>query len=239
MIEKVRTLVNELMAGNDNGHGCDHVDRVYKLAIKFAKQEKANMEVVSLAALLHDVDDYKIVGMENSVKLLNAKEIMSKVNVKKDVQEQVLKIISSMGYNKYLSDIRPTTLEGAVVSDADMCDAIGANGIIRALLYAVSDKGNGRIFDKDIYPNVNITNQEYNGNTTTHDTDGFINHFFEKSLKLKNIMLTTSGEEEIIKRHNLVVDFLYQYFIEEEVPEWIEFLDNFLEKEEQLIYKKK
>ena len=69
MIEKVRTLVNELMAGNDNGHGCDHVDRVYKLAIKFAKQEKANMEVVSLAALLHDVDDYKIVGMENSVKL--------------------------------------------------------------------------------------------------------------------------------------------------------------------------
>ena len=239
MIEKVRTLVNELMAGNDNGHGCDHVDRVYKLAIKFAKQEKANMEVVSLAALLHDVDDYKIVGMENSVKLLNAKEIMSKFNVKKDVQEQVLKIISSMGYNKYLSDIRPTTLEGAVVSDADMCDAIGANGIIRALLYAVSDKGNGRIFDKDIYPNVNITNQEYNGNTTTHDTDGFINHFFEKSLKLKNIMLTTSGEEEIIKRHNLVLDFLYQYFIEEEVPEWIEFLDNFLEKEEQLIYKKK
>ncbi len=239
MIKEVKKLVNDLMIGNDNGHGCDHVDRVYKLAIKFAKQESANMEVVSLAALLHDVDDYKIVGIEKSVKLLNAKNIMNKVNIKKDIQEHVISIISSMGYNKYLSNIRPTTLEGAIVSDADMCDAIGANGIIRSLMYAVSDKGNGRIFDKDIYPNINITNHEYNADNTTHDTDGFINHFFEKSLKLKNIMLTASGEEEIIKRHNLVVEFLYQFFIEEDVPEWINFLNGFLQKEEELIYKKK
>jgi len=230
MIKDVKTKVDQLMANNIDGHGSDHVERVYDLTLKFAKQENANQEVVALAALLHDVDDYKFVGVENASKLTNAKLIMNKLTINEETQLQVLDIIGNMGYSNYLKGIRPNTLEGHIVSDADMCDAIGASGIIRAVLYAVSEKGNGRIFEKEVFPNIDITAKEYNTNVSTHDTDGVINHFFEKLLKLKNLMLTESGKEEAINRHQIMVDFLEQFFIEENVPEWQELLDNYNKK---------
>lgn len=235
MIKEVENLVCKIMDGNNNGHGNDHIKRVYNLAVKFAKNEGADLTIVSLAALLHDVDDYKIVGAEQAIKLTNTKNIMKKVNVDENVQKKVIDIISTMGYNKLLKGIRPTTLEGAVVSDADMCDAIGATGIIRSIIYAISDKGNGRIFDEHIYPNVNISSLKYNINTTTHETDGAINHFFEKLLKLKTLMLTKSGQEEATTRHNFMVSFLRQLFIEENAEEWNLFLDEYLEKENQKV----
>ena len=49
----------------------------------------------------------------------------------------------------------------------------------------------------------------------------------EKLLKLKDLMMTKSGYEEAIKRHQVIVDFLYQFFEEEDVPEWKEYLDKF------------
>lgn len=63
------------------------------------------------------------------------------------------------------------------MSDADMCDAIGVVGIERALVYACHH--GGRIFDPAVWPNVNLAAHEYNADGNTHDTDGFINHFFE------------------------------------------------------------
>ncbi len=122
------------------------------------------------------------------------------------------------------------------MSDADMCDAIGAHGIIRSIVYAVSSKGSGVIFDENTYPNVNITQAEYNSNGTTHSTDSAINHFFEKLLKPSNLMLTKSGKHESIERQRIMIDFLKHFFKEENANEWIEFLDKYLEK--QFIYKK-
>lgn len=235
MTKEVEKLVYKIMDGNNNGHGNDHIKRVYNLAIKFAEAEGADLTIVSLAALLHDVDDYKIVGAEQSIELTNTKNIIKKVNIDENVQKKVIDIINTMGYSKLLKGIRPTTLEGAIVSDADMCDAIGATGIIRSIVYAVSSKGNGRIFDEHVYPNVNISDLEYNINVTTHETDGAINHFFEKLLKLKGLMLTKSGQEEAVTRHNFMVSFLRQLFIEENAEEWNLFLDEYLEKENQKV----
>ncbi len=230
-MEKVRNRVVEILGENENGHGMDHIDRVFRLAMKFAEQENANIEIVALAALLHDVDDYKIVGAENSLKMSNAIKIMNENEIDKDVQDKVLDIVKSMGYTKLLRGIRPTTIEGMVVSDADMCDAIGANGIIRAVLYAVSDLGNGKIFDKEVFPMLDITANEYNINVTTHDTDSVINHFFEKMLKLKKLMLTKSGKEAAKPRHTLLINFLEQFFQEENTPEWAKLLNLYNDEE--------
>lgn len=59
-----------------------------------------------------------------------------------------------MGYSKCLKGIRPTTIEGMVVSDVDMCDSIGTSGIIRSIVYAVSPLGSGVIFDSNVKLNV-------------------------------------------------------------------------------------
>ena len=233
MLDNVRKSVLDLLKQDKSGHDSNHVIRVYNLALRFAEQENSNKYIVGLAALLHDVDDYKIVGKQNSKKLENAIRIMNNSNINFDIQTRVLNIIKTMGYSNYLKGIRPSTIEGKIVSDADMCDAIGANGIIRSIVYSVSDKGNGIIFDKNIYPNIDITYKEYNSNqtNTTHNTDSAINHFFEKSLKLSNLMLTKSGQQESINREKIIIDFLKQFFQEEGVPEWESFLDMYLKKE--------
>lgn len=230
MLEQAKKLVFELLEGEASGHGNDHIIRVFNLAIKFAKNEGANEEIVGLAALLHDADDYKLVGKDQAKNLTNTKAIMKKLNISQNKQQQVLSIIKNMGYSNYLENIRPITLEGKIVSDADMCDAIGASGIIRSVVYAVSKKGNGIVFNREVFPNINITIEEYNSNetNTTHGTDSAINHFFEKLLKLSDIMMTKSGSQEAIERQKIMVKFLIHFFNEENAPEWLEFLNNYL-----------
>ena len=230
MIEEIKKLVYEILENDNSGHGMDHIIRVYNLSLKFAELEQANQEIVAIASLLHDVDDYKIVGIENANKLNNAKNIMNSVNLDYEKQNKVLDIIQNMGYSKSLKGIRPTTIEGKIVSDADMCDATGATGIIRSIVYAVSSKGNGIIFDKKIFPNINITAKEYNSAGSTHDTDNAINHFFEKLLKLPNLMLTKSGKQEATDRQKIMIDFLTNFFQEENALEWLQFLEKYIKE---------
>ena len=76
MIDNVKQEVIKLLDKDNSGHGMDHINRVLDLSLKFAEKENANAQVVALIALLHDVDDYKIFGMENAEKLINARRIM-------------------------------------------------------------------------------------------------------------------------------------------------------------------
>ena len=165
-----------------------------------------------LAALLHDTDDYKLVGRENAHKLMNATEIMRQARVDDVAQTSVRGVIQRIGYSKALRGVRPDTLPGKIVSDADMCDAMGASGIIRALTYAASSKGSGIVFDPRVWPIDTITAEQYNGGGTTHATDSFINHFFEKLLRLEGMMMTGAGKIEAASRDELMVRFLRQYF---------------------------
>ena len=77
--------------------------------------------------------------MENAEKLTNAKIIMDDCNVDKAIQEQVCVAINNIGYSKRLKGHSPTTLEGKIVSDVDMCDALGANGILRVYTYSMKN----------------------------------------------------------------------------------------------------
>lgn len=101
---------------------------------------------------------------------------MAAAKVTAERQEKVCDIIRNMGYNKSLQGIRPRCLEGRIVSDADMLDAIGAMGTIRCLAYALA-RCDTPIFDKDIWPEVNLTAQEYR--MPNRKSDNFINHFLK------------------------------------------------------------
>ena len=227
MIEEVYKQVSKLLYKDNSGHGIDHIERVLYLSLKFAEKENADKEIVSLIALLHDVDDYKLFGLENSKELNNAKRIMNECEINEEIKEQILNELKCIGYSKSLEGYRPQTLEGKIVSDADMCDAIGAIDIIRIHKYTL--KHNNEFFDKNIYPRENITATEYvNNNSNTS-----INHIFEKILKLKDLMLTDSGKQEAIKRHKFVISFLYEFFYEENAFEWIKYLDNYLKELEK------
>ncbi len=223
MMNLIQQEVKELM-NQAPGHGFDHVERVYHLAMQLAKKEEADQEIVMLASLLHDVDDYKFVGIENSKKLLNAKKIMQKAGVLPIQQEKVCDIILNMGYSNVLKGIRPKSKEGVIVSDADMLDAMGAVAIVRTIEYACSK--NGKIFDPMVFPLSNLSALEYQ-----NMSDGqapAINHFFDKLLKLKGLMLTKAAQEEAQKRHDFMISFLKEFFLELNQDHWIQFLDGYL-----------
>ena len=193
-LETIKNKVRGILGGDPSGHADDHVERVAFLAERFASEcnEPVDLYEVLLTAWLHDIDDYKLVGKAQAEKLTNAVNSMVDAGVDTDLCQAVLENIAAIGYSKRLDGQQPRRLAGQLVSDADMCDAIGA----------------------------------VNGNT--HDTDGFINHFFEKLLKLKGLMLTEPGRIEARKRQHVMVDFLRAYFREKNVPEWSEFLEGYL-----------
>ncbi|MFZ1301411.1 MAG: HD domain-containing protein [Candidatus Microsaccharimonas sp.] len=215
--------VARLMNSERNGHGMDHVDRVHSIAMHLASQEGADLEVVDLAALLHDVDDYKIFGRESAENLTNATELLDRHRVEAKIAHHVLQIIPSMGYNNYLEGKRPQTLEGQIVSDADMCDAIGSQGLIRVFDYNVNK---GRVFfDRTIAPEDVVTDaEEYRASKTTHATQ----HFFDKLLNIPDILMTDSGRVEGEKRAKIMQDFLSELFREEGADDWQAYLKDFL-----------
>ena len=61
MIEEVKEKVNELLNQDNSGHGMEHINRVLDLSLKFAEKENGNKDIVSLIALLHDVDGLQII----------------------------------------------------------------------------------------------------------------------------------------------------------------------------------
>lgn len=81
-------------------------------------------------------------------------------------------------------------------------------------------------FDKDVFPILNMSSSDY-----MNKKDGtVVTHMFEKLLRLKDMMLTQSGKIEAEERHNIMVLFLNHYFNEVNALEWINYLDQYLNK---------
>lgn len=197
--------VEEIFENDYGGHDFFHTLRVMRIAKYIAKIEGANTEIVELASLLHDVDDYKITG-RNMDSVENACKLMNKYNIDKQVQLQVTDIIKTVSFKANDTEI-PSSLEGKVVQDADRLDALGAIGIARAFTYGGS-RGN-MIYNPNSKPNLNMNSDEYVKNKTTT-----INHFYEKLLLLKDMMNTETGYNIAIKRDQFMRDFLEEFYRE-------------------------
>ncbi len=224
-IKIIRKEVTNLLDSDNSGHGMDHVTRVENIAIKIAKKEKANIEIIKAIALLHDADDYKLFGLKNANNLSNTKKILKETSFNKEQKEIIINSIKTIGFSKRLEGITPTILEAKIVSDADMIDAMGAIGILRSYHYNITH--NNPFFDKDLYPNLNLDAKAYK----QKEKGTVVTHLFEKIMRLKNYMLTDDGKKEALKRYNFIVFFLKEYFEEENVSEWQEYLDNYIKNQ--------
>lgn len=180
--------------------------RVYRLAIQIAEQKNADMLIVQLAALLHDVDDAKL-SPETYASKRNAVNFMKGNGVDNEIIETVCKIIEEVSFAGNDSVV-PSTIEGKCVQDADRLDAIGAIGIARAFAYGGS-KGR-RIHDPDIKPMTNMNKADYNQN---HNSTS-INHFYEKLLLLKDMMNTETEKKMAMHRQAVMEDFLEEFMAE-------------------------
>jgi hypothetical protein len=96
MLTKVKSMVNDILSQDKTGHGFDHIQRVLDLSMSFAKSQPVDEELVSLIALLHDVDDYKFVGVEHAILYKNARSIMHTCGVHDSLQTKVISNIQEI-----------------------------------------------------------------------------------------------------------------------------------------------
>lgn len=191
MIDKAIEYIKEFFSKDSSGHDDTHTIRVYQLATRIAKQEKADILIVQLAALLHDVDDIKLSPQTHSTKK-NAVDFMIENKVDTEIIERVCKIIDEVSFVG-TDSVVPESMEGKCVQDADRLDAIGAIGIARAFAYGGSRVR--KIYDPNVKPVIEINKEEY---LKKQDSTS-INHFYEKLLLLKDMMNTDAGKKVSVK----------------------------------------
>jgi uncharacterized protein len=128
LIEDLERVVKEKMSPLEGtGHSYEHVDRVVKIAILLAKKEKADLELVQVGAILHDVG--RCVGQphnETGAKL--ASEILNNLQYPPEKTKKVVRIVLLHDIG---SENKLRSLEEKIVWDADKIDLLGAVGIAR------------------------------------------------------------------------------------------------------------
>ncbi|MCP4581304.1 MAG: HD domain-containing protein [candidate division Zixibacteria bacterium] len=199
--------VRKLLTEDKSGHDWWHVYRVWNMARKISIKEDADLLIVELAALLHDIADWKFHDGDISIGPEKAKEWLDQYDLNNEVKDSVSRIIRDISFRGANEEPPPLTLEGKVVQDADRLDAMGAIGIARAFSYG----GNaGRIiYDPDIEPILHDSARSYLTNQGPS-----INHFYEKLLLLKDLMNTNYGKQIAIERHRFMKLYLDRFYEE-------------------------
>ena len=206
MVDNALEYIKEIFSCDSSGNDYYHTIRVYKLATEIAKQENADVNIVQLAALLHDVDDIKL-SPETHTTNKNAVDFMTANGVNTDMIDIVCKIIDEVSFAG-TDSVVPSTIEGKCVQDADRLDAIGAIGIARTFAYGGS-RGR-KIYDPDIKPRIGMSKEEYQKSMNSTS----INHFYEKLLLLKDMMNTTAGKKLAEHRQAVMQEFLNEFMAE-------------------------
>ncbi|KIL39476.1 phosphohydrolase [Gordoniibacillus kamchatkensis] len=197
--------VRAKLAHESSGHDWWHIHRVVRTVRTIAREEGADGFVCELTALLHDMADDKL-NADPAAAQRELEAWLAASGVGPETAAHVLEIIATMSFK---GGSRPPmrTLEGKVVQDADRLDAIGAVGISR--VFAYSGAKNRPIHDPSVMPRERMTEAEYrSGNDTA------INHFYEKLLKLKDLMNTDYGRRMAEERHRFMEAYLDRFYAE-------------------------
>ena len=207
LIDKAILFVKEELQNAEGGHDWFHIERVYKNALLIAQEEKCNIEIVKLGALLHDIADSKFHNGNENIGPQVARSFLEKENVAEETIIQVINIIENISYKGGNFNANFNSIELDIVQDADRLDALGAIGIARTFNYGGFK--NRSIYNPNISPNLNMTKEEYkNSDAPT------INHFYEKLLLLKDKMNTQTGKNIAAERHLFMEKFLSQFYAE-------------------------
>lgn len=207
-IEKTIDFVKKSLENAEAGHDWFHTERVWKLSKIIAETEKCDLEIVEIAALLHDIADAKFHNGNENLAIEIASDFLRKIQLENDKIDRILFIIKYISFkNKDEISDEQKTKELQIVQDADRLDAIGAIGIARTFNFGGFK--NNLIYSPDIEPDKNKSKEEYKKYSGTT-----INHFYEKLLLLKDLMNTKKGQELAIERHNFMLLFLDKFYQE-------------------------
>lgn len=220
ILKVVERRVREIMAEREGSHDYLHVKRVLSLSRRIAREEGADLFLVSLSALVHDLYDWKLYPQDHRERL---EEFLEEVGIEERMRERVLQIVEEVSYRG--ENTTPTTLESRVLQDADRLDAMGAIGIARAFSYGGY---RGRpIYNPAALPPPGVGSPHHPENFVrlpleerlkwvegVREGGSTLFHFYEKLLLLKEYMNTELGKKLAERRERFMVQFLEEFFRE-------------------------
>lgn len=213
VLEKIENEAKKYFAGSSGCHDWTHVERVLKLALHIGKIEKANLDVVKIASLLHDIsrrDEMKAKGSfchaKESAK--EAVKILAKYKFAPDFVQNILHCIRTHRFRD--RENIPKTLEAKVLFDADKLDSIGAVGLGRAFLFA-GGPGSG-----NLYTGNEKSLARLNKDLSFSKEDSAVLEYEFKLKKIKDRVLTRTGKKFALGRHKFMQNFFRQFWQEVE-----------------------
>lgn len=210
IIENTALWVKKQLENEGTGHDWYHIYRVTKMAKNIAIEENADIFIVLMAALLHDLADDKIVENEKEG-IKNIISYLENQGIEQEKISHIVNIIQTISFKGGKGE-ELHSLEARVVQDADRLDAIGAIGIARTFQYGGAR--NRPIYDHRLPVRQDMSLEEYrNGKSSS------IHHFFEKLLLLKDMMNTNTAKTIAKRRHDILVHYLNEFFDEWGVPD--------------------
>ena len=193
VIENAEIFARKVFQNDHSGHDFFHTLRVYDLACHIAEAEGADVFLVGLAAMLHDVDDHKL-SPDTAAGKDRTREFLYTQGLEEVVVDNIVGMIRQISFSQ--NTIPPDTLEGKCVQDADRLEAMGAIGIARTFAFGGS---RGRaLYDPE-------------GNDTTTS----ISHFYDKLLALKEKINTPTARKLAEGR-----DRFLRLYLDEFISEW-------------------
>lgn len=193
VIQKTKEFVRSKLEGEGSGHDWWHIVRVYNNALDIAGQEKnVDSFIVELAALLHDIADHKF-GYSDEDRRNIISGFLKELEVEPEIIENVIYIANNISFKRGTNKHKISNIEGKIVQDADRLDAIGAIGIGRTFAYG--GHKNRIMYDQ-----------------TTDNGEDTISHFYDKLLLLKDRMNTETGRKKAMKRHEIMEEFLQNFY---------------------------
>ena len=203
----LQAQVKSLFEAARGSHAWDHTLRVFRLCEKIGRAEKADMDVVRVAALLHDIGRSRQDDANGQLCHARKGAQMAAVMIRElpltDAQKQ--NILHCIRSHRFRGDLRPETKEAAVLFDADKIDAIGAVGVARAFLFA--GEVGARLHNPDIRPE--------DGQPYSADDTGY-REYRLKLCQIKDSMLTSAGRVLAGERHRFMQEFFERFLNEYE-----------------------
>lgn len=210
VIEKTIEYVKETLYNDSSGHDWWHIYRVWKTAKTIGAQyPQTDYLIIELAALLHDIADWKDNNGDFEIGPQVAEKWLTQFEEITDHQINEIKhIIRHLSFKGANAEVVPLSLEGQIVQDADRLDAIGAIGIARTFAFGGS---RGSIMHD---PNIKPIDHDEKSYVHGKNVNTTVNHFYEKLLLLKDRLNTIHGKKLAEERHKFMETYLSQFFAE-------------------------
>lgn len=202
ILKETKSFVKDKLYKEFSSHDWFHIKRVYNLATYICEKEGGDKFIIKMASLLHDIDDWKFSNNNKTTE-----SFLESICIDEESIYKIMNIITTMSYKGGVVNSYQNNLEGKIVQDADRLDAMGAIGIARAFTYGGSK--NILMYNPHIKPK-NFQNLDEVKNLDNHT----INHFYEKLLKLKDLINTDTAKQIAEERHRFMEIYLDEFYYE-------------------------